>query len=162
MIKLFQLLLLAILLNGCKGRRNPQNKHEIKPIQSHVQMLVNDAGRYPQQVNLFGHDWLAGRLQKLMGDEYVQMMDYWNVETPITIHDLVLICSGCKQHDCPAYHYYVLIDLENDNLNVFFFKGSQLTVFVEKDTIILPPAFEQEIQVVKRNAGVADSAIVFR
>ena len=54
-----------------------------------------------------------------MGPDFAAMKANWNVETPIEIENGIMMASGCEQHNCGANMYYMFVDLEKDNINVF-------------------------------------------
>ena len=87
---------------------------------------------------------LKRRLQKLLGVDFAGMKANWNVETPIEMQNGILMTSGCQQHNCDGNIYYMFIDLERDNINVYHVeKGKQL--YSENRRIDLPRSFADEM-----------------
>ena len=65
--------------------------------------------------------------------------------------------SGCKQHDCPSNAYDFYIDLDNDNINVFYFRNNMLRVYQEKGLIELPSELAKDLETKKNNAGIGNT-----
>ncbi|NOQ91331.1 MAG: hypothetical protein GQ552_01285 [Flavobacteriaceae bacterium] len=111
-------------------------------------------GKYPTQVNLFQNEILTSRLKSINRFDYDALIANWNTETPITIENQIIHSSGCKAHDCPSSGYELFIDLKNDNINIYHFRGNTLRVYTEKDWIDLPESFNNEIETKKSNAKI--------
>ena len=95
---------------------------------------------------------LAPRLQKLLGPDYNQMVEYWNTETPFEKQENILHAWGCKQHDCSTYSYDLFIDVKNNKINVYKFEKSKLTVFKEDDfEIEIKDGFLKDLDVKREN-----------
>lgn len=95
---------------------------------------------------------LAPRLQKLLGPDYNQMVEYWNTETPFEKQENVLHAWGCKKHDCSTYSYDLFIDVKNNKINVYKFEKSKLTVFKEDDfEIEIKDGFLKDLDVKREN-----------
>ena len=118
--------------------------------------MVAYAGKYAQQEKLFDNESLANRLRNLERFNYDAMKERWNTETPIVIEDGILHMSGCKAHDCPSSAYDFFWDIENDNINIFNFRGNMLKIYDEKGWIELPPGFAREMEIKKSNAKIGE------
>ena len=119
---------------------------------------LNDyIGKYPTQIKLFENEILASRLKKINRLDYDALVANWNTETPITIEDDIVHSSGCKAHDCPSSGYELFIDLKNDNINIYHFRGNTLRVYTEKEWITLPKGFNDEIETKKSNAKIGST-----
>jgi len=112
--------------------------------------------KYAGQENVFVNGELSKRLQKLERFNYKALIQNYNTETKIVIIDNVVHMSGCKQHDCPSNAYDFYIDLNNDNINVFYFRSNMLRVYQEKGLIQLPSEFAKELETKKSNAGIGN------
>ena len=118
--------------------------------------LVTYQGKYATQEKLFENETIATRLKALNRFNYEALLQNYNTETPIVIVDNVVHMSGCKQHSCPINDYDFFIDLDNDNINVFYFRNNMLRVYQEKGFIELPAEFATEMETKKNNAGIGD------
>ena len=118
--------------------------------------MVAYEGKYAQQEKLFDNESLANRLRNLERFNYDAMKERWNTETPIVIEDGILHMSGCKAHDCPSSAYDFFWDIENDNINIFNFRGNMLKIYDEKGWIELPPGFAREMEIKKSNAKIGE------
>ena len=116
--------------------------------------LKEYSGKYATQENVLTNGVLSQRLQNLERFNYEALIQNYNTETKIVVIDNILHMSGCKQHNCPANAYDFYIDLENDNINVFYFRSNMLRVYQEKGFIELPAEFAKELDVKKTNAGI--------
>lgn len=105
---------------------------------------------YPAVVHLFQNKKLSERLIHLLGRTYDDFSKYWEVETPIIIEDNVLFTTGCEQHNCFANQFILIIDLAEDNINVFRI-GATPQDFEENGTIKLPPGIEAEFATIIGN-----------
>lgn len=119
--------------------------------------LIESKGKYARQENLFGEGVLAQRLQNLDRFNYEALLQNYQTETKITVIDNIVHMSGCKQHSCPSNAYDFFIDLENDNINIFYFRNNMLRVYNEKGFIDLPKEFSEEMEIKKSNAGIGDT-----
>ena len=118
--------------------------------------LKEYSGKYATQENVLTNGVLSQRLQNLERFNYEALIQNYNTETKIVVIDNILHMSGCKQHNCPANAYDFYIDLENDNINVFYFRSNMLRVYQEKGFIELPAEFAKELDVKKTNAGIGN------
>ena len=118
--------------------------------------MVAYEGKYAQQEKLFDNESLANRLRNLERFNYDAMKERWNTETPIVIEEGILHMSGCKAHDCPSSAYDFFWDIENDNINIFNFRGNMLKIYDEKGWIELPPGFAREMEIKKSNAKIGE------
>ena len=118
--------------------------------------LVTYQGKYATQEKLFENETLATRLKALNRFNYEALLQNYNTETPIVIVDNIAHMSGCKQHSCPSNAYDFFIDLDNDNINVYYFRNNMLRVYQENGFIELPAEFATEMETKKTNAGIGD------
>lgn len=119
--------------------------------------LVTYEGKYTTQEKLFERQELADRLKKIERFNYKSLLQSYNTETPIVIVDGIVHMSGCRTHDCPSSAYDFFIDLENDNINVYHFRGNMLRIYHEKGWIDLPEAFADEMETKKANAKIGST-----
>ncbi len=118
--------------------------------------LVSYEGKYATKEKLFENEILANRLKKLNSFNYNILLQNYNTETSLVIIDSIVHMSGCKQHNCPSNAYDFFIDLENDNINVFYFRNNMLRVYQERGLIELPTEFYKELETKKANAGIGN------
>lgn len=98
-------------------------------------IITKNVGKYPHDIKFFEDKSITGRLKKLAGAQYDEMIKNFNVESPITSEKAIYKLSGCKQHDCPGYATHIYYDAKNDNLNVSIDKNGKVTDFAEKGKI---------------------------
>ena len=121
-------------------------KPEATPVKTSLpDSLRKMKGKYPVNVKLLEMPELSARLKKLLGGEFAKMKKYWNVESPIEIEDDILMTTGCEAHNCGANRYDLVVDLKNDNINVFHEEDSGTKHFFENGEIKLPKKFADEI-----------------
>ena len=113
-------------------------------------------GKYPTQENIFTNKILSDRLKGINNLDFDKMIANWNTETPLAIEDQIIHASGCKDRDCPSNAYELFIDLDNDNINVYHFRGNTLKVYTEKEWITLPKIFNDEIEIKKYDAKIGN------
>ena len=118
--------------------------------------LVTYEGKYATQEKLFENEVLASRLKALKRFNYQVLIQNYNTETSLVIKDNIVHMSGCKQHNCPSSAYDFFIDLDKDNINVFYFRNNMLRVYQEKGLIDLPPEFAKDLDTKKSNAGIGN------
>lgn len=118
--------------------------------------LVTYEGKYAAQEKLFQNQTLAKRLKGLKRFNYDVLVQNYNTETSLVIIDNIVHMSGCKQHSCASNAYDFFIDLDNDNINVFYFRNNMLRVYQEKGFIELPAEFAKELDIKKTNAGIGN------
>ncbi|WP_154662288.1 hypothetical protein ACF3NR_09665 [Vaginella massiliensis] len=100
-------------------------------------VITQNEGKYPREVELFGDNEIANRIKKLVGAEFEEISKNFQVETPIVSENNVYKFSGCQQHSCPSFHTTVVYDANNDNLNVMVDKDGKVQNFNEKGEITL-------------------------
>ncbi len=123
-----------------------QPKPEASPTRPGLaSVLKKMEGKYPAEAKLFDNEELKSRLKKLLGKDYSPMRSKWNVETPIEIVSGVFKASACEAHNCGANNYYIFVDLEGDNINVFHVEDEEPTTYYEKGRIKLPAEFSDNI-----------------
>ncbi|MCF6222613.1 MAG: hypothetical protein L3J34_02680 [Flavobacteriaceae bacterium] len=121
--------------------------------------LFNDfVGKYPTQIKLFDNEFLVKRLKNLDRFNFDVFISNWNTETPISIENQIIHASGCKAHACPSNGYELFIDLKNDNINIFYFRGNTLKVYTENDWIDLPAIYQDELDIKKSNAKIGSTS----
>ena len=118
--------------------------------------LKTYSGKYATQENLLTNGVLSQRLQNLERFNYKALIQNYNTETSLVIIDNIVHMSGCKQHNCPSNAYDFFIDLDNDNINVFYFRSNMLRVYQEKGLIELPAEFAKDLNTKKDNAGIGN------
>ena len=61
------------------------------------------------------------------------------------IENGILMTSGCEKHNCGDNIYYLFVDLQRDNINVYHLKNGR-QVYTEAARIDLPKKFSDELQ----------------
>lgn len=152
--------LLGIVLHGCSSQ-NKEEDHNTTEVLVEDKITVEEdvhvrpdkqegfehfiafKNGYPAEVGLFQDVQLTSRLANLLGSDFSDFQKLWEVETPILIEDNVLYTTGCEQHNCFANQFILIIDLKNDNINVYRL-GLTSADYEEKGTIRLPKGIEAE------------------
>lgn len=129
---------------------------EIKIPDTELGFLVTYESKYARQEGLFKNELLANRLKQLNRFNYDALLQFWNTETPIVIIDNIVHMSGCKQHSCPDNAYDFFIDLNNDNINIYYFRSNMLRIYKDKELIELPMEFAKEMEIKKSNARIGE------
>ena len=98
--------------------------------------------KYPFEVKLIEKKGaFRTRLQKLMGKEKFQdLEDFFNVESPITIKNNVMIAHGCMQHNCDGFYFKIFYDFNKDIINVGIKEGENPIEILGEKGIILDRA----------------------
>lgn len=170
------ILILVMTLASCNKIQKPANESDDRTIESvdtdetpqeevpkevipavPLGFLVTYEGKFATQEKLFEREELADRLKKLERFNYPVLLQNYNTETPVVIVDGVVHMSGCKKDDCPRSAYDFFIDLNNDNINVYHFRGNMLRIYHEKGWIDLPEVFADEIETKKTNAKIGST-----
>ena len=112
---------------------------------SFVDILKKSKGKYPNQVKLLDIPDLNARLKKLLGGEFASMKKFWNVESPIEIENDILMTTGCEAHNCGSNHYFLFVDLKNDDINVYHQEETGTKHYYERGEIKLPTRFADEL-----------------
>ena len=110
-----------------------------------ISILKKAEGKYPYELKLLENAEMKARLQKLMGPDFAALKANWDVESPVEIVGGILRASGCEQHNCGANVYYMFVDLENENVNVYHVKD-KTQVYSERSKITLPKKFADELE----------------
>jgi len=101
--------------------------------------MKNYNDKYPFEVKLIEKKGaFRTRLQKLMGKEKFQdLEDFFNVESPITIKNNVMIAYGCMQHNCDGFYFKIFYDFNKDIINVGIKEGENpIEILGEKGNIL--------------------------
>ena len=101
--------------------------------------MKNYNDKYPFEVKLIEKKGaFRTRLQKLMGKEKFQdLEDFFNVESPISIKNNVMIAYGCMQHNCDGFYFKIFYDFNKDIINVGIKEGEKpIEVLGEKGIIL--------------------------
>lgn len=104
--------------------------------------MKNYNDKYPFEVKLIEKKGaFRTRLQKLMGKEKFQdLEDFFNVESPITIKNNVMIAYGCMQHNCDGFYFKIFYDFNKDIINVGIKEGENPIEILGEKGIILDRA----------------------
>lgn len=130
-------------------------KPDIKPMAG-IYFLNELIGKFPTQEKIFDNEILSNRLKGIDNLDFDNLLANWNTETALSIEDQVIHASGCNDEDCPSSAYELFIDLTNDNINVYHFRGNTLRVYTEKEWINLPKIFNDEIEIKKYDAKIGN------
>ncbi len=76
------------------------------------------AGKYPVDVKLLEDPRLSPRLEKILGNRFMFVMDTWAVESPIEIRGDKFIASACQQHNCGNTNFIIVADITANKISV--------------------------------------------
>jgi hypothetical protein len=124
---------------------SPANTPKPAPSKPSLDAFLRRAeGKYPYEVKLLKNQELKARLKRLLGADYDDLEEYFNVQGPIRIEDGIFLASACQAHYC-SNNYYIFVDLNGDNINVYHIDDEKNKHYFERGEIDLPPAFAKEI-----------------
>ena len=140
-------ILMLFLIFSCK-RESQESKNETENIQVeqleksvskiHENIISKNNGKYASEINLFDKNDISDRLKKLTGTTtYKEIVEKFNVQTPIVSENNIYKLTGCLINNCPAYLVTILYDSNTDNLNVLVDKNEKIIEFKEKEKINL-------------------------
>lgn len=115
--------------------------------------LENLAGKYPSEIRLLEKYGLQTRIKNMMGTDYLNFNQKWNIETPIEIEDKVLWTTGCEKNNCAGHMYILILDLTDNNINIFRFENGQGRSFEEKGIIGLPEGFVSKFEQIRKSTA---------
>lgn len=105
-------------------------------------IITQHVDQYPSDAGVLSNEEVIKRLTAITGDDYDEIINNFDTETPIVTAKGVYKFTGCKAHDCPAYQITVLYDEKTDNLNVLVDKKGRIKVYDEKGKITISNALE--------------------
>jgi hypothetical protein len=160
MYQKFICLFIILTFMKCKYRTEAE-----KPVTSDVSLPIESpaetfkgfegadtlAGKYPQDAGLFERYGLRSRLQKIMGKDFAEIDEYWKTESIIKLEDHILWTTGCADPECKETILILVLDLIDNNINVYRFSGGQGRSFEEKGIIGLPPGFTAEFERIRKS-----------
>lgn len=120
------------------------NKTEIAPKHENVswdgekiaRLITENEEKYPQSdIRLLEDKDFKARLKSLTGEDYEEIMENFNTETPIVSDRNVYKFTGCKEHNCPSFLTTVLYDAKTGNMNVLVSKNGKTQIFEENGKI---------------------------
>lgn len=143
------LLMMTVVFVSCRENKfENQEKTKIEATQSGelevtdepalkvLNQIVDNEEKYPRaDLNIFADEEISVRLKNILGEDYDQVVENFNTETPIVSEGKIYKFTGCKEHDCPAFFTTVLYDAESDNLNVLIEENGKTRVFDEDGKI---------------------------
>ncbi len=164
---IFLFSILALFLFGCGGSGDPKTTSASNTTTSAVTEtpktvyaggsladLKNFDGRRARDINLWDAKELGGRLDKMMGSEYANMKENWEVEGGMKIEGDVLMLAGCEQDNCADNQYVLFVDTARDNINVQHIKDGKLKTYAEKGEIGLPKPLADEFATIKTSSNI--------
>lgn len=145
---IFGIAILVLILILSFIRKNQKSKNETEKIQIeqleksvskiHQNIISKNNGKYAYEINLFDENDISDRLKKLIGaTTYKEIVEKFNVQTPIVSENNIYKLTGCLRNNCPAYMVTILYDSNTDNLNVLIDKSGKIIEFKEKGKIRL-------------------------
>lgn len=117
------------------------NEEEEEAIKEENQMKIyfaENEGKYTRMdLDIFSNQEFTNRIKKLVGEDYDEILENFNTETPVVSSEDVYKFTGCREHDCPSYFTTILYDAKNDNFNVLIDQNGKVKVFDEKGKITM-------------------------
>ncbi|WP_340866984.1 hypothetical protein [Polaribacter atrinae] len=146
-------ILMIFLMFSC-NRKNQESKNETENNQTeqleksvskiYENIISKNNGKYPSEIKLFGNNEISDRLKELTGANYKEIVEKFNVETPIVSENSIYKLTGCLKHNCPAYMITILYDSIMDNLNVIVDRNGKIMEFKEKEKIHLTETLKRK------------------
>jgi hypothetical protein len=112
-------------------------------------VLRRAEGKYPYEIKLLENVELKTRLKKLLGAEFDDLRDNFNVESPAKVANDIFMASACQAHNCGANNYVIFVDLGKDNINVYHIEESGTQHYFENGEIDLPVSFARELDEIR-------------
>ena len=100
-------------------------------------IITKNKGKYPSDINFFENNEIAERIKELTKDRFVDIVNNFNVQSPIVSENRIYKFTGCKQHNCPLFFTTILFDASKDNIQVIIDKNGEIQEFNEKGKINL-------------------------
>jgi len=119
-----------------KGEMYEGEKLETPVVRIDLNDIAQHVGKLPKDVDLFTKYSLDARIEKIMGTDYVDFKAEWNEETPLKKDGEVMYTTGCRSGDCKSNKYLLVLDLLQNGINVYNFRGTKTKTY-EEDHIII-------------------------
>lgn len=88
-------------------------------------------GKYPYEVKLLNEPKLTTRLQKLMGENYSALKEFWEVEEPIKITENEFVASACQAHNCDNTNFIIVYNFKTNILYTGVRQEQQVQTYSE-------------------------------
>jgi hypothetical protein len=105
-----------------------------KPV-SELDYLRKFAGKYPMDVKLLEDPILSPRLEKILGDRFMFVMETWAVESPIEIRGDKFIASACQAHNCGNTNFIIVANISTNKISVGVREEGKTKTYTEATTI---------------------------
>lgn len=140
-------LLLSLTLVSCKYNKVKSgeesdatttiNSESSSSVDSKIaQLITQNVDQYPQSdLKLLENTDFKDRLKALTGNDYENIMENFDTETPIVSDEDVYKFTGCKAHNCPSFLTTILYDAKTDNMNVLVSKNGKVKIYEEDGKI---------------------------
>lgn len=160
MFQKFLVLLIILTLLNCKPGSDDKNTapSDISTLteptsenSSGFEGVETLVGKYPKDVGLFEQFGLRNRLQKMMGKDFSDIDLFWKTESLIKTEDQILWTTGCADPECKETILILVLDLIDNNINVYRFTGGQGRSFEEKGIIGLPSGLTAEFERIRKS-----------
>ncbi len=132
---------LSLILVSCKGNQKKDNQgNEVQTEASSgaaLKIITENVDQYPRDIKIFDNKAVSSRLQEITGDQYEEILKYFETQTPIVTEGGIYKFTGCKEHDCPSFQTIVFYDANTDNFNVLVKQNGSTKVYAEKGKITI-------------------------
>jgi len=119
-----------------------------------IKDFSTEVGKMVKADDLMKKGNLSARLQKMMGEDYNDFVANWSEETPLKQDSELLYAIGCKQGDCVSNKYFLLLDMEGNNINVHHFMGTKVKTWEEGPIIGLTANASDDYQKLREAQGL--------
>lgn len=106
-----------------------------KPSHLTLESLQAYVGKTPGESDLFNKYQLLPRIEKLLGKDFADFKNGWEVETPIKGEGDVYYTTACKKDKCESISIFLVMDTANDNVNVYLFNQGKIKTWEETSII---------------------------
>ncbi|SFB81420.1 Inhibitor of vertebrate lysozyme (Ivy) [Flexibacter flexilis DSM 6793] len=96
-----------------------------------LEFLKKLNGKYPYEVKLLNSPQLTTRLQKLMGENYNALKEFWEVEEPIKVDENQFVASACQAHNCDNTNFIIVYNFKENMLYVGVRQEQQVQTYSE-------------------------------
>lgn|SRR5690625_660521 len=142
--------LLLIIFTSCKYNKTKsgEENHSSESTETtewneeHIfNLFTENEGLYAQaDLDLLNDKDFKLRMKNLTDDNYDNIIENFNTETPIVSDNEVYKFTGCKQHDCPSFFTTVLYDAKTRNMNILVSENGKVKIYEENGKITLTKA----------------------
>src|SRR5699024_8517550 len=104
------LLSVCVLLPFTSCKQTPKTGDTDSTSGKEETLIIENEGEYPRDFDLFGDNSVKERLKALLGEDFKEVKDNFETQTPVVSEENIYKFTGCKAHDCPSFLTRVYYD----------------------------------------------------